>query len=92
MKDIFVAFIASGALSAIVSYIISLAQSKSAIRQILYFCIKRDCLDAISKGSISSNDLEAILESWDTYHNKLKGNGYLDALMSKVRSLPINGT
>ena len=89
-KDIIIAFIASGACSAIVSFLISIAQSRLATRQILYFLIKKDAIDSINKGYISNDSLEAICESWETYHNKLKGNGYLDALMAKVRALRIN--
>lgn len=90
MKEIIIALIASDAFAAIIAYLVSIAKSKEATRQILYFLIKRDCIDAINKGSISNDNLEAICESWETYHNKLGGNGYLNALMAKVQSLPIN--
>ena len=93
MKEIILAILGSGVLSSIVSAIISTVQSRNqtreGLKQILYFQIKSDCKEAIKNGYIDDDSLEALHEAWATYHEDLKGNGYLDTLMKKVDSLPL---
>ena len=43
----------------------------------------------ISQGEISAEDLEDLMRMFEVYHDRLGGNGYLDALMAAVKVLPI---
>ena len=50
--------------------------------------IRRDCNEAIEKGSITLIELRRINENNDVYH-ELGGNGHVKALVSRVNELPI---
>ena len=50
--------------------------------------IRRDCNEAIEKGSITLIELRRINENNDIYH-QLGGNGHVKALIEKVNKLPI---
>lgn len=63
--------------------------TKQALRSLLYSDLERRCLLYIQQGFITAKDFKLLVEDWDTYHNKLKGNGYLDELVSQVKGLPI---
>ena len=93
MKDIILGILASGLLSTILSTLISSAQHKSIIsgglKHVLYFQIKQCCKEAIRDGVIDDDSLQALHEAWEIYHDKLGGNGYLTALMSRVDKLPL---
>ena len=43
----------------------------------------------ISRGCITFEDLEDLVEMHNIYHDSLNGNGYLDKLMSQVGKLDI---
>ena len=92
-KEIIIAIIGSGVLSTVISALVSARQSKNAmtdgLKHVLYFQIRQGCLEAIKEGSIDDDSLRAIMEAWALYHGKLGGNGYLTALMDKVRQLPV---
>lgn len=60
------------------------------VRSLLYANIKEQAKEAIAYGSISTDDLEDLTRKHELYHNSLNGNGYLDAIMSKVKALPIH--
>lgn len=62
---------------------------KQALRSLLYSDLERRCLLYIQQGFITAKDFKLLVEDWDIYHNKLKGNGYLDELVSQVKGLPI---
>lgn len=93
MKEIILTILSSGALSAIIGSIVAGLQSKNSVRnglkQLLYFNIKHDCINALQAGYIDNASLEALHESWEIYHNELGGNGYLDNLMDRVTRLEI---
>lgn len=46
----------------------------------------KECID---RGSITSTELEDLMQYHEVYHYKLNGNGFLDSLMIKVKKLPI---
>lgn len=50
--------------------------------------IRRDCEDAIAKGSIELIELRRINENNEVYHS-LGGNGFVRTLIQKVNNLPI---
>lgn len=61
----------------------------AGVRSLLYSEIKDRCKEAIAAGEISVDDLEDLSRNHELYHGPLEGNGYLDALMTKVRALPV---
>lgn len=63
--------------------------TKQAIRSLLYSDLESRCLRYIQQGFITAKDFKLLVEDWDCYHNKLKGNGYLDELVAQVKGLPI---
>lgn len=101
MHDIFLAIIASGLLSMIVSEVFSYLRERrkeknkkessetSGIRMSLYLQLKDRCKKHIADGYIAAEDLEDLIMAHRVYHDKLNGNGYLDAMMKKVKQLPI---
>ena len=94
---IVIAILSSGALSALVNGIFSLISKKredadsikKALRQILYNDIKRTGKQYIAAGQIGSDALEDLIATHQIYHDDLKGNGYLDNIMTAVSNLPI---
>ena len=95
--ELFIAVIGSGALSALISGIFSLINEKkhkqsglyAGVRELLYDRIKTNAKCYIKKGYISTEELEDLIGMHNIYHDELYGNGYLDELMNKVKSLPI---
>lgn len=96
--DIVIAIIGSGALSACISGIFALVQSRvtrkhgvtAGVQQLLYDRIKYLCKMHLDRGYIATNDLEDLERMHKIYHDDLKGNGFLDDLMSNVKRLPVN--
>lgn len=100
MKEILIVILSSSAFSTLVAIIANalinnnkrkkddIGTVKEGLKSVLYFQIKSACSDALKEGEIDSETLEAILKSWDIYHNKLGGNGYLDKYISDIKKLP----
>jgi len=65
------------------------AGMRQAVRTLLYSDLERRCLLYIQQGFITAKEFKMLVEDWDVYHKKLKGNGYLDELVSQVKGLPI---
>ena len=63
--------------------------TKQAVRSLLYSDLERRCLIYIQQGFITAKEFKLLSEDWNIYHNKLKGNGYLDDLVANVKNLPI---
>ena len=61
----------------------------AGLRILLYERIKFLANTYIRHGYISSEDLEDLISMHKIYHGPLKGNGYLDELMGRVKNLPI---
>lgn len=96
-KTIIIAIISSGALSTLISGIFNLwsarKKSKDGVRagmkMLLYDRIKHLGKAYISRGSITTDELEDLTEMHRIYHYDLDGNGFLDTLMNNVQKLPI---
>ena len=43
----------------------------------------------LERESITSEELEDLISMHEVYHTVLKGNGFLDSLMAKVKELPV---
>lgn len=94
---IVVAFVSSGAFSAIINAVLSARREKRqketgvtiGVRMLLYDRIKHLGKAYISRGSITTEELEDLIAMHKTYHDDLGGNGFLDALMKSVKALPI---
>lgn len=95
--EIVIAIIGSGALSAIISGIFAIIQTKhkkqdgvtAGVQQLLYDRIKYLCKSHIKRGYIATNDLDDLERMHKIYHDDLSGNGFLNDLMDKVRKLPV---
>lgn len=96
---ILVAVISSGILNIIVSNVISIREKKkseesglfNAARLLMKNELRVLCEKYISQGWIYEDELEDIMAMHSCYHNDLKGNGFLDTLMEKVKNLEIRG-
>lgn len=98
-KEIIIAMISSGLLSTIVTQVIAAInkrkESKSganqAMRLVLKDRLRRLCVHYIEQQWIYADELDDLLAMHKCYHDSLKGNGYLDTLIDKVKALPIHG-
>lgn len=100
MQTIIIAIIGSGALSALISGLFSVytkrKEVKSALNEgmsmLLLAELKRSGEAFVSKGRIDVDDLEAYNKMYSIYHDKdkLNGNGFAEAIVSKVRALPLD--
>ena len=96
---IIVAIIGSGVLNTILNYAISAREKKkddtSGIQNSLRLLMKDRllflCGHYINQGWIYEDELEDLMAMHKCYHDDLKGNGYLDELMKRVKSLEIRG-
>lgn len=59
------------------------------LRMLLYDRIKHLGKSYIARGNIHAEELEDLIAMHNVYHDKLRGNGFLDELMIQVRRLPI---
>jgi hypothetical protein len=96
-NTVLLAILSSGALSAVVSsvvtYFIDKAKRKEEENDLLQFLTASQLTilgqNVIKDGSIDFETLKLYSNMYDRY-KKIKGaNGYVDALMTKVKSLPI---
>lgn len=62
-----------------------------AMRMLMYDRIKHLGNSYLKRDSISSEELADLIEMHRVYHDTLKGNGFLDTLMEKVKALPVKG-
>ena len=98
-RAIIVAIISSGALSTLISGLFNLWQMRKkkqdgvreGIKILLYDRIKHLGKAYIERGYISAEELEDLTTMHEIYHDPdgLNGNGFLDAIMRNVKSLPI---
>lgn len=103
MEQIIIAIIGSGAFTAIVSasanaiitWLSNRKNQKSGLecgmRLILKDRLRFLCVRYIEQGWIYEDELEDLMSMHEVYHDKLGGNGYLDTLMGRVKSLEIKG-
>lgn len=59
------------------------------VRMLLYAEIKHLGKAYLDNGHITTEELEDLIAMHKVYHDALGGNGFLDALMKQVKSLPI---
>jgi len=98
-ETIFAAILGSGLLSTLVSQFFSWLDKRQerksgtaeGMRLILKDRLRFLCAHYIAQGWIYHDELEDIMVMHKCYHDKLKGNGYLDELMEKVKALDIRG-
>lgn len=100
MHDIILAIIGSGIFSGLLATVVSAISSNRTkkkentlklevgLRLILLSTLKRDGKDAINKGSISKEDYEAFLASYNAY-KALDGDGWADKVLKQVSELPV---
>lgn len=97
--QIIVAVIGSGILSTIINrifgYIDKRAEARSGvthgIRLVLKDRLRFLCVRYIEQGWIYEDELEDLVAMHTCYHEALRGNGYLDDLMRRVKDLPMRG-
>ena len=91
--QIFIAIIGSGALSTIISFVLQAIKDKKRSNRIdkflLLHLIEETCRDAIAEGRIAREDLQKLDEMYTMYKD-IGGNGYADAIVNRVRSLPVD--
>lgn len=61
----------------------------AGLRILLYDRIKHLGCSYIARERVTAEELEDLIAMHKVYHDNLDGNGYLDSIMSKVKSLPI---
>lgn len=96
---IIVAVISSGLLATIINQICNLIirrrEEKNGlnrgIRIVLKDRLRFLCTRYIEQGWIYEDELEDLVSMHQCYHDTLKGNGYLDDLMKRVKALDIKG-
>ncbi len=96
MQTIIIAVIGSGALSAFISGVFLLINNhqkaktgiEKGVQLLLLGELKRSGNEYIRDKEISTEDLEAFNETYNTY-KQLNGNGFADTLIAKVRALPL---
>lgn len=96
---VLVALIGSGLLSTIVNQICYFINKRNdekhglthGVRLILKDRLRFLCVRYIEQGWIYEDELEDLVSMHSCYHDTLKGNGYLDELMGRVKRLPMKG-
>lgn len=97
--EIIVAVIGSGLLTTVINrvftYLDKRAELKSGIthgvRLVLKDRLRFLCVRYIEQGWIYEDELEDLISMHSAYHDTLKGNGYLDELIGRVKKLPMKG-
>ena len=97
--EIIIAIIGSGVLTTIINQICNAinrrAEEKNGIthgvRLVLKDRLRSLCVQYIAQGWIYEDELEDLVAMHNCYHGSLKGNGYLDELMGRVKALEIKG-
>ena len=97
MKEIIIAIIGSGALSALVSALVSLMNAKQRAKKgnddlilmMSAYSIYSLGEAAIKDGYISFRKLELFNDMYNKYKEQKNANGYADVIKEKVNSLPI---
>lgn len=99
LTTIIVAIIGSGAFNTLLNYVLSSKEKKEtannssekALRLMMKDRLRFLCMHYISQGWIYEDELEDIMAMHSLYHNDLKGNGFLDNQMEKVKNLELRG-
>ena len=97
--EIIVAVIGSGLLTTIINRIFNFLDRRAELRSgvthgvrlVLKDRLRFLCVRYIEQGWIYEDELEDLISMHSAYHDTLKGNGYLDELMDRVKNLPMKG-
>ena len=97
--QIIVAVIGSGLLTTVINRIFNFIDRRAELRSgvthglrlVLKDRLRFLCTRYIEQGWIYEDELEDLISMHSAYHDTLKGNGYLDELMGRVKHLPIKG-
>ena len=65
--------------------------TRTALRLIMKNLIQKLCFEYIERGWVYQDEMEDLIVLHTSYHNDLKGNGFLDIPMTKVKELEIRG-
>ena len=99
LTTIIVAIIGSGLLNTLLGYLVSAWQKKQeensdvnkALRLIMKDRLRFLCMHYINQGWIYEDELDDLIAMHNCYHNDLKGNGFLDSQMQRVKNLEVRG-
>lgn len=99
LTTIIVAIIGSGLLNTLLGYLVSARQKKQeensdvnkALRLIMKDRLRFLCRLYINQGWIYEDELDDLIAMHNCYHNDLKGNGFLDSQMQRVKNLEVRG-
>jgi len=98
-QAIILALIGSGLLSTIITQVCNIINRRHdekkgvthGVRLILKDRLRFLCVRYLEQGWIYEDELEDLIVMHQCYHDTLKGNGYLDQMMQRVKNLPIRG-
>ena len=96
-NTVLIAIVSSSAFATLLSFCTQLIRDRlknrhgvaAGVKIILYDRIKWMGNKYIERGWISSEELEDLVEMHRIYHDELIGNGFLDEIMKKVKTLPL---
>lgn len=99
LTTIIVAIIGSGLLNTLLGYLVSARQKKQeensdvnkALRLMMKDRLRFLCMHYINQGWIYEDELDDLIAMHNCYHNDLKGNGFLDSQMQRVKNLEVRG-
>lgn len=99
LVPIIVAMLGSSVLNTALNYMITVRERKKgeetgvqkASRLLMKNQLRELCDKYIAQGWIYEDELEDIIAMHRIYHNDLKGNGFLDEMMLRVKKLEIRG-
>ena len=90
-----VAIISSGVLNTVLTYLLGLRDKRKGIQEASRLLMKDRlrflCVHYIQQGWIYEDELEDLIAMHACYHDDLKGNGFLDSQMERVKNLELRG-
>ena len=90
-----VAIISSGVLNTFLTYLLGLRDKRKGIQEASRLLMKDRlrflCVHYIQQGWIYEDELEDLVAMHNCYHDDLKGNGFLDSQMERVKNLELRG-
>lgn len=94
-STIAVAIISSGVLNTALTHLITLRDKRKGIQEASRLLMKDRlrflCVHYIQQGWIYEDELEDLVAMHNCYHDDLKGNGFLDSQMERVKNLELRG-
>lgn len=99
LTTIIVAIIGSGVINTALNHFLLMKEkakdeedgAKEAARLMMKDRLRFLCIHYIHQEWIYEDELEDLIAMHNCYHDNLKGNGYLDDLMRRVKNLEIRG-